>query len=350
MASELCFSVIKPYNLIHLRKKIESVWNYHNNTVWYHLTKIFKYLLLCILIQCRKWVIKNNNRLFMADGSCKCKTLCLTTRKTHPTASNKRINAIFHKCNFLIKAHHFKVIIDISVIAHKNIIPDRIVKKFTIMTKICNYSVFRTVNTFHLFPGKLDASTVRILTQKYFSKCWLTTGNGTGYTNNFTRCRRKWDSVKYYFAVRIWKSHIADFKFSCIICFSVTIVVFHTHKRFDTFPWNLCFMYCIKKFCCTWRLYRKLCKARYKCCKCCYAPCTPACAEYISATEIQYKYYTRHWYDSVHRCERRIPNISFYCWFFISCKTFLISIASLLLSSKHPVCYGIRCNIKRRSA
>lgn len=58
-----------------------------------------------VFVQCRKRIIQNQNRLFVAECPCKCKTLCLTAGETYSAISNRGLFSILHLCNFLFHAH-----------------------------------------------------------------------------------------------------------------------------------------------------------------------------------------------------------------------------------------------------
>ena len=77
MAANHGLPLIQPDHLIHLIEQIETMRNQNDNGISCQLFYVCKNLCFRLFIECREWIIENQNRPFVIQRSRKGKALRL---------------------------------------------------------------------------------------------------------------------------------------------------------------------------------------------------------------------------------------------------------------------------------
>ena len=126
-------SLFHPDHLIRPAERLQPVRDQQDNRILLHRPYIGKNLSLRRAVNRRKRIIQHHHRAAVKQGSRKCDTGLLTSRKAHAAVTNPGVQSLRECADLLIEADGADVRKDLSLFSEPDIFFDRIAEKLRIL-------------------------------------------------------------------------------------------------------------------------------------------------------------------------------------------------------------------------
>ena len=347
MGADGRLSAVHKNHLLHLWEVIQPVRDEEHDLILRIRLQVRKHGILGLSVERGEGVIQNQDRPGMCERSRQCQTLRLSARQARTAAADDRINAVFHRKNFVFQCGGVKIRHRILFTAAEDIVFQGVRAQLRVMAQItdrCGNLSGREGG--ELLLSELSRTAIRRLAEEHPSEGRFATGDGAGHADDITgmggQAQAGEDRGISVTERKVFQGHISGFR---NVEFFQLLRRFH--QRLDALPRNFGLLHRVKQLCDLGRLDDQLGEAGKEGRKGRDIPRTPAGAKDILCAEPQDKQHAGFRRRQIQRRKGRLPHIAAHRGLFVVFQCVFVFLHPGVLTAVNAVGHSVLRTVQR---